>query len=66
MSNIDCYFVYLDNESTVKPNVKPQSGALHSEGIVFLFLPECGLMNDTSVTDLSNVKIAYVFFVITF
>ena len=35
MSNIDCYFVDLDNESAVKPNVKPQIGALQSEGIVF-------------------------------
>ena len=56
MSNIDCYFVDLDNESAVKPNVKPQIGALQSEGIVFLLLPECGLMNDTPVTDLSNAK----------
>ena len=56
MSKIDCYFVYLDNESAVKPNVKPQFGTLQTEGIVFLFLPECGLMNDTPVTDLNNVK----------
>ena len=56
MSKIDCYFVYLDNESAVKPNVKPQIGTLQTEGIVFLFLPECGLMNDTPVTDLNNVK----------
>ena len=47
MSNIDYYFVYLDNESAVKPKVKPQIGPLQSEGIVFLFLPEWGLMNDT-------------------
>ena len=56
MSKIDCYFVYLDNESAVKPNVKLQFGTLQTEGIVFLFLPECGLMNDTPVTDLNNVK----------
>ena len=56
MSNIDYYFVYLDNESAVKPKVKPQIGPLQSEVIVFLFLPECGLMNDTPVTDLSNVR----------
>ena len=52
MPNIDCYFVYLGNENAVKPNVKPQIGVLKTEGIVFLFLPECGLMNDTPVTDL--------------
>ena len=56
MSNIDCYFAYLDNESAVKPNVKPQIGTLRTEGTVFLFLPECGLMNNTPVTDLNNVK----------
>ena len=61
MSNIDYYFVYLDNESAVKPKVKPQIGPLQSEGIVFLFLPEWGLMNDTPVTNLSNIKRAYVF-----
>ena len=56
MPNINCYFVYLDNESAVKPNLKPQIWALQSEGIMFLLLPECGLMNDTPVTDLGNEK----------
>ena len=56
MSNIDCYFAYLANKSTVKPNVKPQIWALQTEGIVFLFLPECCLMSGTPVTDLNNVK----------
>ena len=56
MSNIDCYFVYLDNESAVKPNVKPQIGAFQFEDIVFLLLPECGIINDTPVTNLSNLK----------
>ena len=56
MSNTYCYFLYLDNESAVKPNVKPQIGALQSEGNVILLLTECGVMNDTPVTDLRNVK----------